>query len=477
MTEPLDQFAAFIETTHIEDIPNKVKIRARYILLDCIAAIIGGIAEPEIQQLLKNNTALGLGGGGAGRLAKILGTNLHCDNMTAALINGTAGTVLEMDEGSQFARGHPGMHVLPALLAAIHNNPNPTSITVTGSQFLRAFIIGYDVAARMGIGTSLRPSMHPHGTWGVIGGAASIAALWGLNANNIKTYLNIASSLSLATSRKTMLEGGTVRNAYTGVSNQMAHIAYTLFQSGFSGEADGINSVFGSVVSTGFDADKACEGLGQRYEMKRNYFKLYACCRYNHAALDALWIMIGRHEVLRDISQISSVEVRSYFLAAELNEQSPKNVLSGKFSVPFAIATTLVNRSSEIASFTKEAINNPQISKLARKVTVIEDSAMSAKLPDLRPANVTITLVNGEQLTASVETNRGDWQDPYTPEQLFDKYLSLTMRIWTFKQAKSVYDQILLLDEQIVSGTSFSNNLPNNDQKKQHKSGLVFSTI
>ena len=415
MTEPLDQFAAFIETTRIEDIPNKVKIRARHILVDCIAAIIGGIAEPEIQQLLKNNTALGLGGGGTGRLAKILGTNLHCDNMTAALINGTAGTVLEMDEGSQFARGHPGMHVLPALLAAVHNNPNPTSITVTGSQFLRAFIIGYDVAARMGIGTSLRPSMHPHGTWCVIGGAASIAALWGLNANNIKTYLNIASSLSLATSRKTMLEGGTVRNAYTGVSNQMAHIAYTLFQTGFSGEADGINSVFGSVVSTGFDADKACEGLGQRYEMTRNYFKLYACCRYNHAALDALWIMIGRHEVLRDISQISSVEVRSYFLAAELNEQSPKNVLSGKFSVPFAIATTLVNRSSEIASFTKEAINNPQISKLARKVTVIEDSAMSAKLPDLRPANVTITLVNGEQLTASVETNRGDWQDPYTP--------------------------------------------------------------
>ena len=477
MTEPLDQFAAFIETTRIEDIPNKVKIRARHILVDCIAAIIGGIAEPEIQQLLKNNTALGLGGGGTGRLAKILGTNLHCDNMTAALINGTAGTVLEMDEGSQFARGHPGMHVLPALLAAVHNNPNPTSITVTGSQFLRAFIIGYDVAARMGIGTSLRPSMHPHGTWGVIGGAASIAALWGLNANNIKTYLNIASSLSLATSRKTMLEGGTVRNAYTGVSNQMAHIAYTLFQSGFSGEADGINSVFGSVVSTGFDADKACEGLGQRYEMTRNYFKLYACCRYNHAALDALWIMIGRHEVLRDISQISSVEVRSYFLAAELNEQSPKNVLSGKFSVPFAIATTLVNRSSEIASFTKEAINNPQISKLARKVTVIEDSAMSAKLPDLRPANVTITLVNGEQLTASVETNRGDWQDPYTPEQLFDKYLSLTMRIWTFEQAKSVYDQVLLLDEQIVSGASFSNNLPNNDQDKQHKSGLVFSTI
>ena len=30
--------------------------------------------------------------------------------------NGTAGTMLELDEGNQYARGHPGIHVVPAAL-------------------------------------------------------------------------------------------------------------------------------------------------------------------------------------------------------------------------------------------------------------------------------------------------------------------------------------------------------------------------
>ena len=46
--------------------------------------------------------------------------------------------VLEMDEGHQFAKGHPGMHIFPALLAAARNRE------FSGEEFLRAFIIGYD---------------------------------------------------------------------------------------------------------------------------------------------------------------------------------------------------------------------------------------------------------------------------------------------------------------------------------------------
>ena len=214
--------------------------------------------------------------------ASILGTNMKTDSLTAALLNGMAGTVLEMDEGSQFARGHPGMHVFPALLAAAEDGD------YTGEEFLRAFVIGYDVAARAGIGTKLRMSMHPHGTWGTLGASAALAALYRLTEDQTSELLNIASSLTLATSRRTMLEGGTVRNAYTGVGNQMALLACRLRHAGISGESDGISSVFGTVVGTDFDHEAACEGLGERFEITRNYFKLHACCRYNHAALDAL---------------------------------------------------------------------------------------------------------------------------------------------------------------------------------------------
>jgi 2-methylcitrate dehydratase PrpD len=56
--------------------------------------------------------------------SRILGNLKLTDPQTASFINGTAGTVLEMDEGHQFARGHPGMHVFPVLLAATENTLN-----------------------------------------------------------------------------------------------------------------------------------------------------------------------------------------------------------------------------------------------------------------------------------------------------------------------------------------------------------------
>ena len=434
MTKHLDIFSAFISQTGFGDIPAETVSRAKLIIADCVGAIVGGSAEPEILAFTSSIKSSGT--------SRILGSLNLTDPQTASLINGTAGTVLEMDEGHQFARGHPGMHIFPALLAATESTPE----SVSGKDFLTAFIIGYDIAARIGLATSLNANMHPHGTWGVVGAAAALGALNRLNEVQLAELLNIASSLTLATSRKTMLEGGTVRNAYTGVANQMSHTAHQLLMAGFTGEQDGIGSVFGGVVSSGFDVEASLEMIGTRFEVDRNYFKLHACCRYNHAALDALWILIDKHPELQYPKQIDRIHVESYFLAAELDDQKPRNTLAARFSIPFAIATTLINRSSKVHSFTGNALTDSATLALAAKTSISENSFMSAQLPDLRPAEVSITMKNGHNFKAGVKTNRGDWQDPYNNAQLKEKYMSLTARRWSHKTSDTVYNNIVSLD-------------------------------
>ena len=434
MIKHLDIFSAFIAQTRFSDIPDDTVSRAKLIIADCVGAIVGGSAEPEILAFTDSIKSSGT--------SRILGSSNLTDPQTASLINGTAGTVLEMDEGHQFARGHPGMHVFPALLAATES----TTGSVSGKDFLTAFIVGYDIAARIGLATSLNANMHPHGTWGVIGAAAALGALNRLDEVQLAELLNIASSLTLATSRKTMLEGGTVRNAYTGVANQMSHMAHKLLMAGFTGEADGIGSVFGGVVSSGFDVEAALESIGKRFEVNRNYFKLHACCRYNHAALDALWILLDKHPELQSPDQIDHINIESYFLAAELDDQKPRNMLAARFSIPFAIATTLINRSSKVHSFTGNTLTDPATLALAAKTSISESSFMSAQLPDFRPAEVSITMKNGQNFKAGVKTNRGDWQDPYNNAQLKEKYMSLTARRWSDKTSNAVYQNISSLD-------------------------------
>ena len=91
----LPNVARFICRTEMGNIPKEAVARAKLVMMDCVGAIVGGMAEPDMQALVK-------AGQPDGRAA-ILGTGRTANPQTAAFLNGMAGTVLEMDEGSQFA--------------------------------------------------------------------------------------------------------------------------------------------------------------------------------------------------------------------------------------------------------------------------------------------------------------------------------------------------------------------------------------
>ena len=440
MIERTEKLAKFCAETTFSQLDFQVVERTKLIISDTIGAILGGIVEPEVREFLKFRA----GQKSKDRKVKIIGLNKWAEQSDASLIHGIAGTTLEMDEGNQFAKGHPAIHVLPALVSVVQSRLLPQNIS--GQEFLNAFAIGYDVGARIGLASQLNPHMHPHGTGGVIGAASAIGVLLKFGHREHMQLMNISSSLTTASSRKTMLQGGTVRNVYAGLSNQMAHLAIDLIQSGFTGEVDGIGSIFGNVVSENLNDNLLLEKLGQRFEVMRNYFKLHACCRFNHAALDCLHDLMRDHQELSNIEQISFIDVESYNLAAELNDPRPQNMLAAKFSVPFALATTLVNKNSQVLSFAGGALKNEKTMALSNKVSVKEISSMTEMLPEFRPAKVTIGMKSGKVFRHSVKTNKGDWQSPYSADELENKFHSLANRSLSQKKSKALYDKLQNLE-------------------------------
>ena len=429
MPDYLDDLSAFLENTSFDDLPAPVLERARFVIADCVAAIAGGAAEPEMQRLVARMA--GNGGGSS--------TGLRVEASRAAFLNGTAGTFLEMDEGNQFSRGHPGIHVVPAVLALAE------AMGRNGRDVLLAVILGYEVGARIGMAAKIRPSMHPHGTWGTTGAAVAVAKMMRADARQFREIINISSSLGLTTSRQTMLQGGTVRNSFSGFSGQIGLMCWDMLQSGFTGEHDGLSSVWGKVISESFNPGEMTEELGERWEITRNYFKRHACCRYNHGALDALAKLGMKQQLQAD--EIARVDVETYSLAVELDDQNPQNTLAGKFSVPFAIATTIIHGSSGVGSFTWEAIRRDDIQELADRVIVREDRSLTAMMPDFRPARVTITFTDGTTATAETKTNRGDSEDPYDEAELTEKYYELTSRLIEHDTAADLHEGIMHLEE------------------------------
>ena len=437
MPDYLDAIISYICKNTFDDLSQDVILSAKEVLSDSLGVIAAGSREEEVKGLISRIVRPG-----DPQVATLIGAGLRTESLKAGLINGTAGTFLELDEGNQFARGHPGIHIVPAVLAVAEEK------RLSGKEVLNALVLGYEVGARIGIACKIRMSMHPHGTWGTVGAAVAVGKLLGYNERAMKEIINVSSSLSLSTSRKTMLEGGTVRNVYSGVSGLMGILAWHLVESGFTGERDGLSTVFGSVVSETFVLEKMTEKLGERFEIARNYFKRHACCRYNHATLDAINTITAKLPEGRIQSEdIAKVEVMTYSLAAQLCDQNPRNMLAGKFSIPFAVATSIVHGDTGISSFNEQAVNDPNIRALAQRVEVVEAPELTAMMPARRPSRVRITLKDGRELDAESFVNKGDLEDPYTAEELQEKYYGLTDPVWGHETAEKVHAKVMALED------------------------------
>lgn len=427
----LTELADFCAGLRYDDLPEAVVARTLQVIGDCVAAIAAGAQEPETVALAYRLAPIGHPAGAA-----IIGAGRSTTPAQAAFLNGTAGTMLELDEGNQFARGHPGIHVVPAVLAAARQS------AARGSDVITAVALGYEIGARIGIASKLRVTMHPHGTWGTVGAAVAIAWLNRRDAAAMTETINVASSLGLSTSRRTMLEGGTVRNSFAGFSNQLGLTIDDLVAAGFTGEADGLGTVYGTVIAEDWRPELMVEALGQRWEIARNYFKRHACCRYNHGALDALAQIVAGEGGSIAPKAIARIDVGTYVWAAQLAGQEPHNMLAAKFSLPFSIATTIVHGAATVEAFRQPARDDSVIRDLARRIFVSEDEAATAKLPGLRPARVTLTLTDGRVLEAEALTNRGDTEDPYSAAEIREKFFDLASPVWGEPHAAAILAQI-----------------------------------
>jgi 2-methylcitrate dehydratase PrpD len=429
MSDYLDRLVTYICDRTYDDLPDEVVQRCKQVLADTFAVIGSGAQEEEVKALVRQVVEPE-----GPRLASVIGTGKKTEPTKAGLINGTAGTFLELDEGNQFARGHPGIHVVPAALAIAEAH------RLGGKDLICAVVLGYEIASRIGIACRIRMSMHPHGSWGTVGAAVAVGKLLAYEPGRMRELINVCSSLTLATSRPTMLEGGLVRNAYAGVSAYMGIFAHQLVTAGFTGEKDGLASVFGRVVSETFDKNEMTADLGERFEILRNYFKRHACCRYNHATLDALQeIMEKAPAGVVAPENIQRVDVNTYSLAAQLCDPSPTNTLAAKFSIPFAVATTIVNGHSGVDCFRPKAIADGKIRRLAKRVNVFEDPELTAMMPDRRPSKVSVTLKDGAAFGAEAFVNKGDFEDPYAETELEDKFHELADPVWGRQTADALF--------------------------------------
>ena len=406
------RLAEFTQSLRFDELPDPVIHQVMLIVRDTLGTMLAGATIPEIQNLAQLSTRLS----GPGN-ASLMGCSQPCSPLFAALVNGTGAVTLELDEGNQFAINHPSVHIFPVALALAEDHK------LSGKELLTAFVAGYEVAVRLGRATRLKWPVHPFGTHAIVGAAACASKLLSLDVTQTAGALDMAAGMCIASSQTAANSGAAVRNLVTGLTNHNGLLAALLIDEGFTGEPGAMNVVFGSILGESFNEQSVGTDLGAEFYITRNYFKIYACSRWNHAPIEAMANLMDKASFkFQDVDRIT---VWTYDPATRLSWNIPINGYAAKHSIPYNVAVRLVRKSNDLMAYSDEVVSDPHVRATAQKVKVLEDPKLTAMLPDVRPARVEVKLISGETFTETVERPIGGFDRPLSDQELSEKFRQL----------------------------------------------------
>lgn len=424
MGQQIESLARFVAETRWQDIPADVQDQAKVVLLDTLGVILAGSEEPEVVNLRAR-----LADGSRG------GTTIYArgfptaDPRTAALLNATAGRMLELCETHRFAFCQAAVQALPTILAV------GETVGSSGGEALAALVLGYEVTARIAGAATRRRLAHHNGQASLLGAVAAGARLRGFDAAQVSRALRIGANLVLTPSYTNTVAGGTALNVAGGMSGLAGALVPELALAGFEAREDAIELAFSELVGDGFRPEVVTEALGERWEITRNRMRLRACCTPIYAALDALEEILA--EVRPSPDEIERIDVATFDFAATMRETEPANAFAARYSLPHAAASFIVLGGTGQASFSADQVHNPAIAALRRRVHVVEDPALTSAAammsadPRRRPGRVTLTLEDGRSITRMREIPRGDVEQPPTREELRTKFRELSAPLIT----------------------------------------------
>ena len=367
---------------HLEhaDIPEDVRRAARWHLVDtlgvCIAgsdpSLPGGQALRTVTEQWHNESARSV----------VLGMGLSCRPEAAALINGALAQSLEMDDKHGPSLARPGSTVIPAALAVGQDRG------LSAEEVVTAIVVGYEVMIRLGLVAGdrfLRRGYHTSSLLGVFGAAATVGRLLRHDRAKIVDALGIAGSFAAGIQESTRT-GSTSKILHGGWGAHGGVLAVDLAAAGITGPDSVFEGHYGffrshlTPIEGELDWEVAVRSLGDRWYLPETAFKPYPCCELLHSFIEGG--MKLRARLASDGVAVSDIEELSCQLAEpgltlvtepEQRKRAPQQAHEARFSLPFVLASTLVNGDIGTDSFTAAALADPEVLAVAARVGWSED--------------------------------------------------------------------------------------------------------
>jgi 2-methylcitrate dehydratase PrpD len=436
--------AEVLAATTYKDLPEDVLEHTRRSITDWLGSALGGSIEKPAR--LAQRVAAGLG---ASSESTMLGAG-RASAAAAAFANGVASHILELDDIHKGSTVHAAAPIIPAALAVAEREH------ADGRAFLAAVTIGYEAAFR--IGEAVNPShyffFHPTGTVATFGAAAAAGSLLKLTPDEMLDALGSAGTQAAAL-WEFNADGAMSKHLHPGKAAMNGILAADLARAGFTGATrilEGERGFFRAMTNGGpglsapqtdhsgpqrfaplYDETRVTDGLGSRWKICENGYKLYACCGHTHTAVDCALDIRSRVKWTQGqvLDAVNGVEIETYGPGYEIvKEMNPRTPYQAKFSLAYCVTAALAEGRLGLEQFGAErfgtdGVLEPAISELLRRTRVVVADDLTRKYPAAWPVRLTLKLRDGTSERGASDCPRGNAENPVSTEELERKFCAL----------------------------------------------------
>jgi len=412
----------------VEELPEEAVHHVRRALLDFLGVTLGGTPTELVRSVHRYVQAMEPRG-----KSSVIGTDLRVSLAGAALANGAAASVLELDDGHARATIHPGATTIPAILAvAEHKN-------ATVGEVLLAIAIAYETASRLGIAVSngsAGKGFHCTTIVGVIAATLGVSKIIGNDVTAATHAIGLAGSNA----------GGFFDyhsgwlNAWcinTGRAGREGLLCATLPSSGISGPADildGPNGYGAAFASSTEHMSDVLAGLGHEWLMLETAVKAYPCCRRLHPVIDAILTLRNANGIAA--SAVDRIVVETSAESARLDRKTFDDTSAAQMSIPYGAAAAFVFGKPRIEHFSEDARKHPQLLNLAQRVDVRTTDDPRIGDPTRFAALVSVS-ADGQTFRQLVTATKGDPENPVMDHELEEKFLGLATPVIGEEKART----------------------------------------
>lgn len=354
-----------------DDLPNEVVAHTKTAILNILGAALGG-AETRIGKLHLN---LARASGGGIFESTLIGSGTKVSAAMAAYANASLAFALDYEDVVCYCI-HAGPVTIPAALAI------GEMVGSSGREFIIAIERGYEIGTRIGL--SMQPSAARGAqVWGqqYTPFAPCVAAgrLLGLDAVAMDTAMGIAGTYAPVPSAYkyfgTVAETRPMREAKLGwgwmaLGGTFGALSAAGGFGGGHGILDGDEGFWIMAGSDQCDHTSMTDGLGSTHYIVETEFKVHPSIAWNHPPHVALKNLMRAENF--SASDVARIKVAGLGIDRTA-DFAPVGAVDAMFSLPYTIATTLLDDPLLPTMYEESRINSPQVRELLSKIELEPD--------------------------------------------------------------------------------------------------------